>query len=65
MQTAMSEAAHKKPWRVSELGLVKGAAKQRQQEDRLRADAWQKTREAELEAVVNRSYTGMDIPAPP
>jgi hypothetical protein len=47
---------------VAELGLIKGAAKQRQQEDKLRADAWQKTREAELEAVVNRSYSGMDIP---
>jgi hypothetical protein len=50
-----------KPWRASELALVKGASKQRQQEDRLRADAWKATREAELEAVVNRSYTGMDI----
>ena len=53
----------RKPWRVAELNLVKGASKQRQAEDRLRADAWQKTREAELEAVVNRSYDGMDIPA--
>jgi hypothetical protein len=52
----------RKPWRVSELNLVKGASKQRQAEDRLRADAWEKTREAELEAVVNRTYDGMDIP---
>jgi hypothetical protein len=49
-------------WRVQELNLVKGAAKQRQAEDRLRADAWRKEREAELEAVVNRSYNGMEIP---
>jgi Mg2+ and Co2+ transporter CorA len=28
----------------------------------LRADAWRKTREAELEAVVNRSYDAMEIP---
>jgi hypothetical protein len=55
-------ASDRKTWRVSELNLVKGASKQRQQEDRLRADAWEKTREAELEAVVNRSYDGMDIP---
>jgi hypothetical protein len=51
-----------KPWRVAELNLVKGASKQRQAEDKLRADAWQKNREAELEAVVNRTYYGMDIP---
>jgi hypothetical protein len=54
--------ADRKPWRVAELNLVKGASKQRQTEDKLRADAWQKTREAELEAVVNRWYDGMDIP---
>jgi hypothetical protein len=53
----------RKTWRVAELNLVKGASKQRQAEDRLRADAWEKTREAELEAVVNRTYDGMDIPA--
>ena len=52
----------RKPWRVSELNLVRNAAKTRQSEDRLRADAWRKTREAELEAVVNRSYSGMEIP---
>lgn len=49
-------------WKVGELNLVKGAAKQRQSEDRLRADAWRKEREAELEAVVNRSYDGMEFP---
>jgi hypothetical protein len=52
----------RRPWRVSELNLVKGASKQRQAEDQLRAEAWAKTREAELEAVVNRTYDGMDIP---
>ena len=61
---AKAEAV-RKPWRVSELNLVKGASKQRQQEDKLRADAWQKAREAELEAVVNRSYNGMDVPGIP
>ena len=30
----------RKPWRVSELNLVKGASRQRQAEDKLRADAW-------------------------
>jgi hypothetical protein len=49
-------------FRTSEVNLVKGAAKQRQAEDRLRADAWRKQREAELEAVVNRSYDGSEIP---
>jgi hypothetical protein len=51
-----------KTWRFAELNLVKGASKQRQAEDKLRADSWQKNREAELEAVVNRTYNGMDIP---
>ena len=55
----------RKPWRVSELNLVKGSAKQRQAEDKLRADAWEKNREAELESVVNRSYDGMDVPGIP
>ncbi len=55
-------APDRKPWRSSELNLVKGAARQRQAEDKLRAEAWQKNREAELEAVVNREYSGMDIP---
>ena len=49
-------------WTISELNLVKGAAKTRQSEDRLRADAWRKTREAELEAVVNKVYDAMEIP---
>jgi hypothetical protein len=52
----------RQPWRVSEFNLIKGASKQRQAEDKLRADAWEKAREAELEAIVNRSYDGMDIP---
>ena len=55
----MPEAGRK--WTVSELNLVKGASKQRQSEDRARADAWRKTREAELEAVVNRTYDGMEV----
>jgi hypothetical protein len=54
-----------KPWRVRDLGIVRGAAKQRQQEDRLRADAWQRNREAELEAVVNKEYDAMDVPGVP
>ena len=58
----MIEASPRKPWKVSELNLVKGLSKQRQAEDRARADAWHKTREAELEAVVGRTYDGMDIP---
>ena len=49
-------------WKMQELGLVKGASKSRLSEDRLRADAWRKNREAELEAVVNRSYDGMEFP---
>jgi hypothetical protein len=49
-------------WTISELNLVKGASKTRQSEDRLRADTWRKNREAELEAVVNRSYDGMEFP---
>jgi hypothetical protein len=52
-------------WSVSELNLVKGASKTRQSEDRLRADAWRKNREAELEAVVNRSYNAMEVPGIP
>jgi hypothetical protein len=59
---SVMSASGRKPWRHSELNLVKGASKQRQQEDKLRADAWEKNREAELEAVVNRDYDGMDIP---
>jgi hypothetical protein len=49
-------------WRVQDLNLVKGAAKQRQSEDRLRAEAWRKEREAELEAIVNRAYDGSEHP---
>jgi hypothetical protein len=56
------ETSTGKTWRAADLNLVKGASKQRQAEDKLRADAWQKNREAELEAVVNRVYDGMDIP---
>ena len=52
----------RKTWRVAELNLVKGATKQRQAEDKLRADAWQTNREAELEAVIERYYDGMDVP---
>ncbi len=55
----------RRPWRVAELNLVKGATKQRQAEDKLRADAWQKTREAELEAVIERIYDGGDVPGIP
>ena len=49
-------------WRVSELNLVSRASKQRAGEDRVRADAWRAQREAELEAVVNRAYDGMEFP---
>src|SRR6185312_3609620 len=55
----------RKPWRVSEVNLVKGTLKQRQAEDQRRADAWLKTREAELEAVLGRTYDGMDVPGIP
>src|SRR3954454_23040659 len=55
----------RKTWRTSEVNLVKGTLKQRQAEDQRRADAWRATREAELEAVVNRSYDGMDVPGIP
>jgi len=54
--------AKSETWKIRDLGLVKGAAKQRQSEDRLRADAWRKKREAELEAVVNRDYDPREIP---
>ena len=49
-------------WRVGELNLVSRASKQRAAEDRARADAWRKQREAELEAVVNKTYNGMENP---
>ena len=59
----MAQSGNGKTWKAADLNLVKGAAKLRQAEDRARADAWRRTREAELEAVVNRSYDGMEIPA--
>ena len=49
-------------WRAGELNLVSRASKQRAAEDRARADAWRKQREAELEAVVNKTYDGMENP---
>jgi hypothetical protein len=49
-------------WKMADLNLVRGSVKQRQSEDRLRADAWRKKREAELEAVVNRDYDPREIP---
>ena len=49
-------------WRVEELNLVSRASKQRTAEDRARADAWRKAREVELEAVVNKTYDGMENP---
>lgn len=52
----------RRTWRASELNLVKGLSKQRQAEDKMRAEAWEKAREAELEAVVNRAYDGLDVP---
>src|SRR3954453_22338483 len=55
----------RKPWRFSEVNLVRGTLKQRQAEDQRRADAWLKNREAELEAVTGRTYDGMDVPGIP
>lgn len=55
----------KKVWRQAEVNLVKGALKERRAEDQRRADAWRATREAELEAVLGRSYDGMDVPGIP
>ena len=55
----------RKTWRTSEVNLVKGTLKERRAEDQRRADAWRATREAELEAVINRSYDGMDVPGIP
>ncbi|MBV8091550.1 MAG: hypothetical protein JO139_18645 [Alphaproteobacteria bacterium] len=52
----------RKTWRVSEVNLVEAAAKHRQAEDQRRADVWQAAREAELEAVLGRTYDGRDIP---
>ncbi len=58
-------ASQRKTWRTSEVNLVKGTLRQRQAEDQRRADAWLKTREAELEAVLGRMYDGMDVPGIP
>jgi hypothetical protein len=55
----------RKAWRISEVNLAKSTLKQRQAEDQRRADAWLKTREAELEAVLGRTYDGMDVPGIP
>jgi hypothetical protein len=55
----------RRPFRASEVGLVGRVSKARQAEDRMRADAWEKNREAELEAVVNRTYDGRDVPGIP
>src|SRR3954454_9934969 len=52
----------RKTWRTSEVNLVKGTLKERRAEDQRRAGAWRATREAELGAVVNRSYDVMDVP---
>jgi hypothetical protein len=49
-------------WKIGEVNLVKGTLKARAAEDKARADARRARLEAELEAVVNRSYDGMDIP---
>ena len=57
--------ANRKIWRAAEVNLVKSTLKQRQAEDQKRADAWLKNREAELEAVLGRSYDGMDVPGIP
>src|SRR3954454_18152870 len=55
----------RKTWRTSDVNLIKGTLKERRAEDQRRADAWRATRKAELEAVVNRFYDGMDIPGIP
>lgn len=49
-------------WKVQDLNLVTRASRARQSEDRLRAASWRENREAELEAVVERSYDGMEFP---
>ncbi len=52
-------------WSTSEVNLVKSTLKARQAEDDRRAKSWFADREAELEAVVNRSYDGSDVPGIP
>jgi hypothetical protein len=47
---------------MAEVNLVKATLKERGAEDQRRADAWLKTREAELEAIVGRLYDGLDLP---
>jgi hypothetical protein len=54
-----------KPWRAAEINLIKGTLRARQAEDDRRAKSWFADREAELEAVVNRSYDGSDVPGIP
>jgi hypothetical protein len=54
-----------KPWRTADVSLVKGTLRARQAEDDRRAKSWFADREAELEAVVNRSYDGSDVPGIP
>ena len=61
----MSPKPDAKLFKMSEVGLIGRVSKARQQEDKMRADAWKTTREAELEAVVNRTYDGMDVPGIP
>jgi uncharacterized protein (DUF1778 family) len=56
---------NRKTWRTADVNLIKGTLKERRAEDQRRADAWRATREAELEAVVNRDYDGMDVPGIP
>ena len=57
--------SNSKTWRTVDVNLVKGALKERKAEDQRRADAWLKAREAELEAVLGRTYDGMDLPGIP
>jgi hypothetical protein len=57
--------SNRKPWRPGELNLVKGALRERKAEDQRRTDAWLKAREAELEAILGRTYDGMDVPGIP
>jgi hypothetical protein len=54
-----------KLFKMGEVGLIGRVSKAKQQEERLRADAWKAQREAELEAVLGRAYDGMDVPGIP